>query len=174
MFRVQVPKFIPLDEDGAVMAPGGVEIVLVAGLAPLQPDRVLVGRLIAAFVVAVFPGSIAQFVNKRDGFGLNTDTLRFVRLLLQQVLVAWALWSTAVLKFACDGHVDIDPSACGAASRDLVARRRRRASPGRASNRRCPLAPSPLRTASFRPLIRISRLEARASVAAHCAPTQRL
>ena len=60
MFRVQVPKFIPLDKDGAVMAPGGVEIVLVAGLALLQRDRVLVGRLNAAFFVAVFPGSIAS------------------------------------------------------------------------------------------------------------------
>ncbi|WP_156613500.1 hypothetical protein [Mycobacterium sp. 852002-51961_SCH5331710] len=44
----------------------------------------------------VFPGNIAQYVNKRDGFGLDTDTKRFVRLLFQPVLVAWALWSTGV------------------------------------------------------------------------------
>jgi uncharacterized membrane protein len=57
-----------------------------------------VGRLLAAFFVAVFPGNIAQYVNKRDGFGLNSDTKRFVRLLFQPVLVAWALWSTAAAK----------------------------------------------------------------------------
>ncbi|MGB2923195.1 MAG: hypothetical protein WA944_11840 [Mycobacterium sp.] len=95
-FRAQVPKFVPLDEDGVVMASGGVEIMLGTGLALLRRDRVLVGRLAAAFFVAVFPGNIAQFVNKRDGFGLNTDGRRFVRLLFQPVLVAWALWSTGV------------------------------------------------------------------------------
>jgi uncharacterized membrane protein len=95
-FRAQVPKSIPLDEDGVVMASGGVEIIIGAGLALLSRDRVLVGRLIAAFFVAVFPGNIAQFVNKRDGFGLNSDRRRFIRLLFQPLLVAWALWSTAV------------------------------------------------------------------------------
>ena len=95
-FRAQVPKWIPLDEDGVVMASGGVEIMLGAGLALLTRDRVLVGRLIAAFFVAVFPGNIAQYVDKRDGFGLDSDGKRFVRLLFQPLLVAWAVWSTAV------------------------------------------------------------------------------
>ena len=95
-FRAQVPKSVPMDEDGVVMASGGVEIMLGAGLALLRRDRVLVGRLIAAFFVAVFPGNLAQYVNKRDGFGLDTDRKRFIRLLFQPVLVAWALWSTGV------------------------------------------------------------------------------
>ncbi len=95
-FRAQVPRFVPLDADGTVMASGGVEIMLGAGLALLSRDRVLVGRLVAAFFVAVFPGNIAQYVHKRDGFGLNSDTRRFVRLLFQPLLIVWALWSTAV------------------------------------------------------------------------------
>ncbi|MCV7280540.1 hypothetical protein H7J88_12880 [Mycolicibacterium flavescens] len=95
-FRAQVPKSIPLDEDAVVVASGGVEIVIGAGLALLRRDRVLVGRLIAAFFVAVFPGNLAQYLNKRDGFGLDTDTKRLVRLFFQPVLVAWALWSTGV------------------------------------------------------------------------------
>ncbi|OZE79440.1 hypothetical protein CH304_21010 [Rhodococcus sp. 15-649-1-2] len=93
-FRAQVPKSIPLDEDGVVMASGGVEIMLGAGLAVVQKDRVLLGRLVAAFFVAIFPGNIAQFVNKRDGFGLDSDGKRFVRLLFQPLLVLWVLWST--------------------------------------------------------------------------------
>ena len=97
-FQAQVPKSVPMDSDGVVMASGGVEIVLGAGLALLNRDRVLVGRLLAAFFVAVFPGNIAQFVNKRDGFGLDSDAKRFVRLLFQPVLVAWALWSTAATR----------------------------------------------------------------------------
>jgi uncharacterized membrane protein len=94
-FQAQVPRSIPLDPDGVVMASGGVEIMLGAGLAVLTRDRVKVGRIVAAFFVAVFPGNIAQFVNKRDGLGLDTDVKRFIRLLFQPVLVVWALWSTA-------------------------------------------------------------------------------
>jgi uncharacterized membrane protein len=95
-FRAQVPSSIPLDEDVVVTVSGGVEILLGTGLALLRRDRVLFGRLVAAFFVAVFPGNLAQFVNRRDAFGLNTDARRFVRLLFQPVLVVWALWSTAV------------------------------------------------------------------------------
>lgn len=97
-FQAQVPKSVPMDPDGVVMASGGVEIMLGAGLALLNRDRVLIGRLLAAFFVAVFPGNLAQFLNKRDGFGLNSDTKRFVRLLFQPVLIAWALWSTAAAR----------------------------------------------------------------------------
>ena len=95
-FQAQVPKWVPVDADGVVMASGGVEITLGVGLALLRRDRVLVGRLLAAFFVLVFPGNIAQFVNQADGFGLNTDTSRFVRLLFQPVLIAWALWATGI------------------------------------------------------------------------------
>ncbi|MDZ7886211.1 MAG: hypothetical protein U5N53_26405 [Mycobacterium sp.] len=95
-FQAQVPTWVPMDPDGVVMASGGAEITLGVGLALLRRDRVLVGRLLAAFFVLIFPGNIAQFVNHADGFGLNSDTSRFVRLLFQPVLIAWALWSTAV------------------------------------------------------------------------------
>ncbi|MEH3139666.1 MAG: hypothetical protein PGN37_05685 [Mycobacterium kyogaense] len=95
-FQAQVPTWVPMDADGVVMASGGVEITLGVGLAVLQRDRVLVGRLLAAFFVLIFPGNIAQFVNHADGFGLNSDTSRFVRLLFQPVLIAWALWATGI------------------------------------------------------------------------------
>lgn len=95
-FQAQVPKAFPMDADAVVVASGAVEIMLGTGLAVLTRDRVLVGRILAAFFVAVFPGNIAQYVNKRDAFGLDSDTKRFVRLFFQPVLVLWALWSTAV------------------------------------------------------------------------------
>ena len=44
--------------------------------------------------MAVFPGNIAQFIEGKDGFGLDSDTKRGVRLLFQPLLVAWALWAT--------------------------------------------------------------------------------
>jgi uncharacterized membrane protein len=56
--------------------------------------RAVVGLLLAAFFVVIFPGNIAQWVHHRDAFGLNSDRARLVRLFFQPVLIAWALWST--------------------------------------------------------------------------------
>lgn len=95
-FQAQVPRWVPMDADGVVMASGGVEITLGVGLALLNRDRVLVGRLLAAFFILIFPGNIAQYVNHADGFGLNSDTSRLVRLFFQPVLIAWALWATGI------------------------------------------------------------------------------
>nr|WP_235660643.1 MULTISPECIES: hypothetical protein [Mycolicibacterium] len=95
-FQAQVPRWVPMDADGVVMASGGVEITLGVGLALLNRDRVLIGRLLAAFFILIFPGNIAQYVNHADGFGLNSDTSRLIRLFFQPVLIAWALWATGI------------------------------------------------------------------------------
>ncbi|WP_404313093.1 DoxX family membrane protein [Agrococcus terreus] len=94
-FQAQVPPWLPLDPDLVVFASGIVELAL--GLALLvAPRRVrpLVGTVVAAFFVAVFPGNIAQWAEGRDGFGLDTDAARAIRLLFQPLLVVAALWST--------------------------------------------------------------------------------
>ena len=101
-FRAQVPTWVPLDTDLVVLASGVVEIALGGGLLATwaQPRRALVGATLAAFFVAVFPGNIAQFTGHRDAFGLDSDTKRFVRLLLQPVLVAWAVGATDARRVA--------------------------------------------------------------------------
>jgi uncharacterized membrane protein len=98
-FRAQVPAWVPLSEDLVVVASGVVEIALgVALLAllarPFADRRVAVGLVVAGFFVAIFPGNVGQWLEGVDAFGLDTGTERFVRLLFQPVLVAWALWST--------------------------------------------------------------------------------
>lgn len=100
-FRAQVPGWVPGDPDAIVLLSGAVEIALGLALASVRSKRI--GWIVAAFFVAVFPGNIAQLVDHKDAFGLNTDTRRAVRLLFQPVLVAWALWSTAEPKSAL-GH----------------------------------------------------------------------
>ncbi|WP_353050447.1 hypothetical protein [Chryseobacterium sp. ISL-6] len=52
------------------------------------------GKVLAGFFVAVLPGNIAQYRNRRDSFGLNTDSQRLARLFMQAPLIAWALKST--------------------------------------------------------------------------------
>lgn len=93
-FRAQVPSWFPLDEDLVVVVSGIVEIALGAALIVLRRHRVLVGAIVAAFFVAIFPGNIAQWSERVDAFGLDTDTERFVRLFFQPVLVVWALAAT--------------------------------------------------------------------------------
>lgn len=83
-----------LDEDAIVVASGAVEVGLGAALIALPGDRRRVGWATAAFFVAVFPANVHQWRTKRSAPGLDTDTRRLVRLFLQPVLVAWALWST--------------------------------------------------------------------------------
>ena len=93
-FRAQVPSWFPLDEDLVVVVSGIVEIALGVALIVLRRHRVLVGAIVAAFFVAIFPGNVAQWSERVDAFGLDTDTERFVRLFFQPVLVVWALAAT--------------------------------------------------------------------------------
>ena len=94
-FLAQVPGWMPAPE--AVVAISGViELILGASLilAP-RKYRAIVGWVVAAFFVVIFPGNISQFVTGTDAFGLDTDVARFVRLLFQPLLVVWALWCTS-------------------------------------------------------------------------------
>jgi uncharacterized membrane protein len=93
-FVAQVPDWLPVGDDLVVVGSGVAELALGASLIALPRHRVLVGWVVAAFFVAIFPGNISQYVNRVDAFGLTSDLARAVRLILQPLLVLWALWST--------------------------------------------------------------------------------
>ena len=93
-FRAQVPAWVPVNENFVVIASGLVEISLGLALLLLVKQRAIVGIVVAAFFIAVFPGNIGQYVEHKKAFGLDTDGERLARLFFQPVLVAWALWST--------------------------------------------------------------------------------
>ena len=93
-FQAQVPTILKSIADFVVLASGVVEIVLGLSLIFLWRYRVVVGWVVAAFFVAIFPGNISQYVNQVDAFGLDSDRARFIRLFFQPLLVIWALWST--------------------------------------------------------------------------------
>lgn len=95
-FLAQVPDWVPLNDDLVVVISGVVEILLGAMLIFLTRYRIAVGWLAALFFVAIFPGNYAQYVNRIDAFGLNTDALRLTRLFLHPLLVIWPLWSCGV------------------------------------------------------------------------------
>ena len=93
-FQAQVPNWVPLDKDLVVVLSGIVEITLGAAMVFLSGKKAMVGLVLAAFYIAVFPGNISQYITHTSAFGLDTDTKRFIRLFFQPVLIAWALWST--------------------------------------------------------------------------------
>jgi uncharacterized membrane protein len=93
-FLAQVLSIFPAPEF-IVAASGVVEILLGVALIGLPARyRPALGWIVGAFFVVIFPGNIAQFIEGTPAFGLDSDAARFVRLLFQPVLVAWALWST--------------------------------------------------------------------------------
>jgi uncharacterized membrane protein len=93
-FLAQVPPWLPINADTVVVLSGIVEISLGLSLIFLYAQRVKVGWIVAAFFVAIFPGNIAQLVEHRNAFGLDSDMARWLRLPMQPVLIFLALWST--------------------------------------------------------------------------------
>jgi uncharacterized membrane protein len=93
-FLAQVPPWVPISADITVVLSGIAELAIGFSLIFATKYRVQIGWVTALFFIAIFPGNISQYVNHADGFGLDTDTKRFIRLFFQPVLVAWALWST--------------------------------------------------------------------------------
>lgn len=93
-FEAQVPGWVPVGAEAVVILSGIVELTLGAALLLLRRHRALVGWVVAAFFVAIFPGNISQFVDGAAAFGLDSDLARGVRLLFQPLLVVWALWCT--------------------------------------------------------------------------------
>ncbi|MEV0900243.1 MauE/DoxX family redox-associated membrane protein [Actinoplanes sp. NPDC049802] len=99
-FQAQVPGWFPIDADLVVIASGVVEITL--GLALLtvwkQPARGVLGAVVALFFIVIFPGNVAQWLEHKDGFGLDTDAERFTRLFFQPLLILWALGVTSAIR----------------------------------------------------------------------------
>lgn len=93
-FLAQVPPWLPARE-AVVLVSGVVELALGAALLLARGRRrAQVGVVVAAFLVAVFPGNVSQWLTGADAFGLETDGARLARLFFQPPLVAWALWCT--------------------------------------------------------------------------------
>lgn len=94
-FQAQVPDWVPLEKDETVVLSGIAEIALGSAVVFAGPThQKTVGRIAAGFFVAVFPGNVSQYVNRRNAFGLDTDAKRLARLFLQPALVYWALNSS--------------------------------------------------------------------------------
>jgi len=93
-FSAQVPLWLPINPDLIVVLSGIIEILLGASLIFVVKQRIQLGWIVAAFFILVFPGNIAQLVDHRNAFGLDSDLKRWLRLPFQFILIFLALWST--------------------------------------------------------------------------------
>ncbi|BDU24903.1 membrane protein [Flavobacterium sp. GSB-24] len=98
-FQAQVPNWVPMDKDLVVILSGIVELILGLALIFLTKYKVHMGIFLAVFYVMVFPGNIAQYLNRIDALGMNTDQARLIRLFFQPVLIFLALWSTGAIEY---------------------------------------------------------------------------
>ncbi len=113
-FQAQVPRWLPENPgfmDFVVISSGIVEIMLGLAMIFWTKHKVKVGITLAIFYVLVFPGNISQYTNGIDGFGLDTDLKRLIRLFFQPVLILWALWSTGVFRAKMRNRMSGNPTS---------------------------------------------------------------
>jgi len=90
VFYAQVPDFLPFPL-AIVYLSGVIEIMLGVGLVWPRFKRPA-AIATAIFFVMIFPGNIWQAVAQVDGFGLDTDFSRIVRLAFQPILILAVLF----------------------------------------------------------------------------------
>jgi uncharacterized membrane protein len=93
-FLQHLPPWTPFAEAIIVLT-GLIEIGFGAALLVLSPPwRRRTGLALAAYLVAVFPGNLYVAVAGIDVDGQPGGWYPWLRLPVQAILIAWALWST--------------------------------------------------------------------------------
>ena len=92
-FVQHLPDWVP-GARALVAVTGLIEIALGIALALVRTRRRLIGRLTAAYLVAVFPANVYVAISGTDVEGQPGGIYPWLRLPFQALFVAWALWST--------------------------------------------------------------------------------
>lgn len=92
-FVQHLPVWVPLREV-LVAASGVVEIMLGGWLLYPAAHRLLAGRVLAAYLLAIWPANIYVAVAGIDVEGQPGGAYPWIRIPLQVLFIAWVLWST--------------------------------------------------------------------------------
>lgn len=92
-FIQHLPSWVPAPA-ALILVTGGIEIALGAALLAREPWRRPAGLALAAYLVAVFPSNVYVALAAVEVEGQPGGWYPWVRLPLQGLFVAWALWST--------------------------------------------------------------------------------
>ena len=102
-FIQHLPTWVPLRSE-IVLISGLVEIALGLALLLPPPTRRRAGAILALYFLAVFPGNVYVAVIDVEVDGQPGGAYPWVRLPLQLLFIAWALWSTREAR----GSVPVD------------------------------------------------------------------
>jgi uncharacterized membrane protein len=92
-FIQHLPEWVPAAE-ALIAVTGGIEVVLGVALLVKHPWRRWSGLALAAYLVGVFPANVYVAVAGIDVDGQPGGLYPWLRLPLQVLFVAWALWCT--------------------------------------------------------------------------------
>jgi uncharacterized membrane protein len=93
-FVQHLPTWVPAAE-ALVYLTGAIEVVLGAALLAREPHRrIAAGLALAAYLVAVFPANLYVAIADVEVDGQPGGIYPWIRLPLQVLFIAWALWST--------------------------------------------------------------------------------
>lgn len=92
-FLQHLPPWVPAAEV-LILLSGGVEVALGLALLLRPPWRRWSGLALAAYLIAVFPANVYVALAEVDVDGQPGGLYPWLRLPLQALFVAWALWST--------------------------------------------------------------------------------
>ena len=95
-FIQHLPEWTPIREE-LILGTGIIEVALGAALLLRQPWRGIAGVILAAYLIAVFPGNVYVAVADVPVDGQPGGPYPWARLPLQILFVAWALWSAGGL-----------------------------------------------------------------------------
>lgn len=91
-FEQHLPGWVPA-ATLIIIATGIIEIALGAAFVTRTSSRELIGKTIAAYLVAVWPANIYVAVADVEVDGLPGGVQAWLRIPLQLVFIAWAWWS---------------------------------------------------------------------------------
>lgn len=106
-FIQHLPTWVPARE-ALVFVSGGVEIAFGVALLAARTHRTATGRLLALFLLAVWPANVYVAVAGVDVEGQPGGAYPWIRLPFQLLFVAWALWSTREVSGTV--HAEVEPA----------------------------------------------------------------
>jgi uncharacterized membrane protein len=108
-FVQHLPEWVPAREP-LVFASGLLEIALGGALLWARARRVAVGRALALYLLAVWPANIYVAAAGVDVEGQPDGPYPWIRLPLQLLFIAWALWSSRSVEPFRPEKSDLDDS----------------------------------------------------------------
>lgn len=111
-FVQHLPGWVPLREE-LVFLTGLLEIALGLALLLRQPWQRLAGFALAGYLVAVFPANVYVAVAEVEVDGQPGGAYAWLRLPLQLLFIAWALWSTRRIESPASDSPAVSPADRG-------------------------------------------------------------